>query len=148
MLEGAPIWGVPQEPGHLTAFLLRSIYLSMTAWPAAERIRLATVLDEAHKLARDVTLPKLMKEGRKYGVAIVVASQGLADFHPDVVGNAGTKVSFRINNPDSKKVSQFFTARPGSNLAEILERLVPAQALVQTPNMPHAIKAQMRGAGE
>lgn len=128
----------------LSAFLLRSIYLSMTAWPPAERIRLVIVLDEAHKLARDVTLPKLMKEGRKYGVAIVVASQGLADFHPDVVGNAGTKVSFRINNPDSKKVSQFFTARTGQNLVETLERLQPAQALVQTPDMPHAVKARMR----
>ena len=131
----------------LSAFLLRTIYLSMTNWPPAERIRLVIVLDEAHKLARDVTLPKLMKEGRKYGVAIVVASQGLADFHPDVVGNAGTKVGFRVNNPDSKKVSQFFTARPGQNLAETLERLAPGQAIVQTPDMPHAVRVQMRQAG-
>jgi len=87
-----------------------------------------------------------MKEGRKYGVAIVVASQGLADFHPDVVGNAGTKVSFRVNNPDSRKVSQFFKARAGQDLVDVLERLSPAQAIVQSPEMPFAVRAQMRRA--
>jgi DNA helicase HerA-like ATPase len=85
-----------------------------------------------------------MKEGRKYGVAVVAASQGLADFHDDVVGNAGTKISFRINNPDSRKVSRFFTARNGQNLTETLEQLVPKQALVQTPEMPYATRVHMR----
>ena len=70
------------------AFLLRKIYRDMFQWPQDGTLKLAVVLDEAHRLAKDVTLPKLMKEGRKYGVVIVVASQGAADFHKDVVGNA------------------------------------------------------------
>lgn len=132
----------------LSAFLLRTVYLSMTRWPIADHIRLAIVLDEAHKLARDVTLPKLMKEGRKYGVAIVVASQGLADFHPDIVGNAGTKVSFRVNYPDSRKVGGFFQGRQGQNIAQQLERLSIGQAIIQTPEMPSAVRVQMRTASD
>jgi hypothetical protein len=37
----------------------------MFGWGQASSLRLAVVLDEAHRLSRDVTLPKIMKEGRK-----------------------------------------------------------------------------------
>jgi len=127
----------------LSAFLLRTVYLNMPSWPIADRIRLVIVLDEAHKLARDVTLPKLMKEGRKYGIAIVAASQGVADFHPDVLGNVGTKISFRINYPDSRKVADFFQGRPGQNLVSVVEGLGVGQALVQSSEMPFAQRAKM-----
>ena len=79
----------------------------MFHWGNTNRLRLAIVLDEAHRLAKDVTLPKLMKEGRKFGIAVIVASQGINDFHQDILGNAGTKVIFRVNYPDSKKVAGF-----------------------------------------
>jgi hypothetical protein len=46
------------------AFIFRKIYKDMFRWGEAERLRLAIVLDEAHRLARDITLPKIMKEGR------------------------------------------------------------------------------------
>ena len=127
----------------LSAFLLRRIYVDMISWGPTDRIRLAIVLDEAHRLANDVTLPKLMKEGRKYGIAIVVASQGLADFHPDIVGNAGTKVSFRVNNPDSRKVAAFFQGGT-DDLVSKLEQLQVGEAIVQTPEMKRSMRVKMR----
>jgi hypothetical protein len=117
------------------AFLLRKLYKDMFTWGQADRLRLVVVLDEAHRLSKDVTLPKLMKEGRKFGVAVVVASQGLADFHADVLGNAGTKVVFRINHPDSKRVAGFVRAAQGVDLAAKIEQLGVGQAYVQTPDM-------------
>ncbi len=119
----------------VSALLLRRIYLDMIRWGEANRIRLVIMLDEAHRLAYDVTLPKIMEEGREYGVAVIVASQGLSDFHPDVVRNTGTKVSFRVNHPDSRKVAGFFRPRGGQEVAQILERLRMGQALVETPEM-------------
>lgn len=95
------------------AFVLRKVYKDMFLWGETDRLRLAIVLDEAHRLAKDITLPKIMKEGRKFGVAVLVASQGLSDYHPDVVGNAGTKVVFRTNFPMSKKVAGFLRAAEG-----------------------------------
>lgn len=136
--------GGQELPLAVSAFLLRQIYLDMIGWGEVDRIRLVIVLDEAHRLANDVTLPKIMKEGRKYGVAVVVASQGLSDFHPDVVGNAGTKVSFRVNHPDSRKVAGFFRLRGGQDVAQILERLRVGQALVETPEMDGARRTNMR----
>lgn len=125
------------------AFVLRKIYRDMFHWGGAENLRLAIVLDEAHRLARDVTLPKIMKEGRKFGVSVIVASQGLADFHRDIVGNAGAKVLFRTNYPESRKIAGFIQTRPGYDLARHLEQLAVGHAFVQTPDMPFGAMVTM-----
>jgi hypothetical protein len=125
------------------AFVLRRIYKEMFSWGERSELRLAIVLDEAHRLARDVTLPKLMKEGRKFGVVVIVASQGLADYHPDVVGNAGTKVVFRTNFPASKKVAGFMRSAKGTDLAATIEQLDVGEAYVQTPEMSTAGRVRM-----
>ena len=96
-----------------SAFVLRKVYKDMFRWGETDWLRLALVLDEAHRLAKDITLPKIMKEGRKFGVAVVVASQGLTDFHQDVLGNAGSKIVFRTNFPMSKKVAGFLRPDKG-----------------------------------
>ncbi len=125
------------------AFMLRKLYKDMFHWGYADRLRLAIVLDEAHRLAKDITLPKLMKEGRKFGIAVIVASQGLADFHPDVLSNAGTKVIFRMNYPESRKVSGFIRTRQGQELSERIEQLSVGSAYVQTPEMMYGSAVKM-----
>lgn len=125
------------------AFVLRKLYKDMFTWGSTDRLRLAIVLDEAHRLSRDVTLPKLMKEGRKFGIAIIVASQSISDFHADIPGTAGTKILFRVNYPDSKKVAGFIRTHSGQNLAEQIEQLPVGTAYVQTPEMPLGSEVQM-----
>jgi DNA helicase HerA-like ATPase len=125
------------------AFVLRKVYKEMFRWGETDRLQLVLVLDEAHRLARDITLPKIMKEGRKFGIAVVVASQGLADFHADVVGNAGTKVIFRTNFPMSKKVGGFLRAPARVDLAAAIEQLDVGEAYVQTPEMSTAARVRM-----
>lgn len=125
------------------AFVLRKVYREMFHWGQTNELRLAVVLDEAHRLAKDVTLPKIMKEGRKYGVAVVMASQGVDDFHRDVLGNAGTKVVFRCNFPQSKTVAGFLRGSTGRDIALALEKLAVGQAYVSTPDSPDAKKVFM-----
>ncbi|MDD7924212.1 DUF87 domain-containing protein [Actinomycetospora chibensis] len=125
------------------AFVLRKVYREMFRWGQSRSLRLAVVLDEAHRLAKDVTLPKIMKEGRKYGVSVVAASQGVDDFHRDVLGNAGTKVAFRCNFPQSKTVGGFLRGRAGQNMSVALEGLDVGQAYVSTPDRAEARKVYM-----
>jgi DNA helicase HerA-like ATPase len=127
------------------AFLLRKVYKDMFLWGDTKRLRLAIVLDEAHRLAKDVTLPKIMKEGRKYGI-VVVASQGLDDFHPDVVGNAGTKIVFRTNYPMSKRVAGFLRAPKGLDLPAAIEQLDVGETFLQTPDMSVCNRSRMHQA--
>ncbi len=126
-----------------TSFLLRQVYRDMFSWPQDGTLKLAIVLDEAHRVANDVTLPKLMKEGRKYGVVVVVASQGLSDFHRDVLGNAGMKIVFRTNHPESKAVARYLRGRAGQDLGVEIEKLGVGQAYVATADLPQARKTQM-----
>jgi hypothetical protein len=125
------------------AFVLRKIYKEMFQWGETERLRLAIVLDEAHRLSRDTTLPKIMKEGRKFGVVVISASQGISDFHPDVLGNAGTKIIFRTNYPGSRKVAGYLKPRRDEDIADRIEQLPVATALVQTPEMQHSLQIRM-----
>ncbi|MBI1930032.1 ATP-binding protein [Candidatus Poribacteria bacterium] len=126
------------------AFILRRLYKEMFLWGESDRLRLMVVLDEAHRLAKDISLPKLMKEGRKFGIGLVVASQGIGDFHDAVLENAGTKLLFRTNYPDSKKAAQLLRApeRLG-DLAKRLENLPVGSAIAQTPEMKRCSLAHM-----
>ena len=126
------------------AFVLRKLYRDMFSWGQASSLRLVIVLDEAHRLAKDVTLPKLMKEGRKYGISVVVASQGLSDFHPGILSNAGTKIIFRTNHPESKKIAPYIQPRNPQEIATRIEQLTVGNAFVQTPEMEQGIVVHMR----
>ena len=84
-----------------------------------------------------------MKEGRKFGISVIVASQGVGDFHPDVLSNAGTKVIFRVNYPESRKVSGFIRGRQGQDLSARIEQLPIGSAYVQTPEMMYGAVVKM-----
>lgn len=135
--------GLEEVQRFAASFMLRRIYREMFTWAQDGTMKLVVVLDEAHRMAKDVTLPKIMKEGRKYGVGVVVASQSAHDFHTDVLGNAGTKVVFRTNYPASKSVGGFLRGRSGIDLTQEIERLAVGVAYVSTPDVAQARKVYM-----
>ncbi|MDT0164503.1 ATP-binding protein [Actinotalea sp. AC32] len=135
--------GLEEVQRFAASFILRRVYREMFAWPQDGTMKLAVVLDEAHRMARDVTLPKLMKEGRKYGVGVIVASQSADDFHADVLGNAGAKIVFRTNYPASKAVSGFLRGRSGLDLSQEIEKLDVGVAFVSTPEVARARRVYM-----
>lgn len=136
----------PQEEVKLTAgsFILKKIYNEMFLWGRSERLKLALILDEAHRLATDPTIPKLMKEGRKYGVSLLLASQNLDDFAPEVIQNAGLRVAFRNNHPASRKIASLLNQRDSVNLAHQIERLGVGMAIVVTESIKNPRVTRMR----
>lgn len=114
------------------AFILRKIYNDMYSWGMSSEIRVLLVLDEAHLLAKNPTIPKLMKEGRKYGIALMIVSQSIDDFSPEVPENAGTKIAFRTNFPSSKKVASMLRSRGSADLGEAIENLRVGEAYVSS----------------
>ncbi len=137
---------VRPEESQLTAvsFLLRRVYNEMFSWPQDEKMKLLLALDEAHRFPKDLTLAKLMKEGRKYGVSVVIASQSVDDFPDQVVQNAGMKIAFRTNAPASKKVSQMLSADRELDLMNKIEKLGVGQAFVSTPEITRPSKVNMK----
>jgi len=136
--------GLEEVQMFAASFVLRKIYREMFKWPQNHTMKLAVVLDEAHRMAKDVTLPKLLKEGRKYGLSVIVASQNTDDFHRNVLGNAGTKIVFRTNHPASRSVAGYLRGRGGVDLSVEIERLSVGVAYVSTPDSPQARRTYMR----
>ncbi len=130
------------------AFVLQKLYKDMFRWGPAKRLRLVVTLDEAHRLARDTTLPLIMKEGRKYGVAVVVASQGMNDFQPETLGNVGAKIVFKLNYPESLQVAKLIDARRGPDIARQIERLSVGTAYIQTPEALQGVITRMFPLGD
>lgn len=124
-------------------FLLRKIYNSMFSWGQSGKIRLVLLLDEAHLLSKDPTIPKLMKEGRKFGISVILISQSLDDFKPEVIENAGLRVAFRTNHPASKKVAAVLGGGNAPQLVQRLENLNVGQALVAIPGSSAPVLVQM-----
>jgi DNA helicase HerA-like ATPase len=109
-----------------------------------ELVHLAIVVDETHLLAKDATLPRLMKEGRKFGISVILASQGMKDFNPDVIDNSGSRIVFRTNHPASKKVSEFLSAPKTDDLKQRVEQLAVGTAYVQTSEMQYSAIVDMQ----
>lgn len=126
------------------AFLLRKIYNEMFRWGQSPGIRLVVVLDEAHLLAKDVTIPKLMKEGRKFGISLLLVSQSLDDFRSEVLENAGTKIAFRTNFPSSKKIAQLLGGSNVTSLATAIEKLQVGEAYISTAAYSQPKKTKMQ----
>src|SRR5205823_741356 len=63
-------------------------------------LRCFVVLDEAHKLsfAEGSPVEKLLREGRKFGLGLILASQQPEDFSPVAFANTATKIVFQVSD--------------------------------------------------
>ncbi len=66
-------------------------------------LRCFVVLDEAHKLSFGPGSPveKLLREGRKFGLGLILASQQPDDFSPVAFANTATKIVFQVGDERS-----------------------------------------------
>ena len=57
----------------------------------------------------------------------------MADFHRDVLANAGAKIIFRTNYPESRTTAGFLRGNDGQDLSQQLEQLAVGCAYVSVP---------------
>jgi DNA phosphorothioation-dependent restriction protein DptH len=126
------------------AFILRKIYNEMFIHGISTKLNVLVLVDEAHLMAKDPTIPRLMKEGRKFGVSMVLVSQSLDDFPQEVIDNVGLKVAFRTNNPMSKKVASFLQSSDQQLMVQRIEKLQVGEAYVSMPGQGSSFKVKMK----
>lgn len=90
----------------VTEFLLWDLYNYLIS-EGPKPLRLFCVLDEAHNLSfeKDSPVDKLVREGRKFGIGLIFASQQPEDFSFTTYSNTATKLVFQVLD-DTKKVSK------------------------------------------
>jgi hypothetical protein len=92
----------PELMVAVSRFVLQKIYANMLSKGPCDQLRVFAVVDEAHKLSYDETLTELIREARKYGVGILLASQSVKDFDRIIFGMVGTKIAFQLEGDDAK----------------------------------------------
>jgi DNA helicase HerA-like ATPase len=95
----------PELMVAVSQFVLQRIYATMLAQGPCQTLRVFAVVDEAHKLSYDETLTELIREARKYGVGILLASQSVKDFDRVVFDMVGTKIALHLEGEDAKTMA-------------------------------------------
>jgi protein gp37 len=126
-----------------TELMLWDLWSHVVRRGPAKNTRLFVVLDEAHNLPMQPGSPvdKILREGRKFGLGLIVASQQPEDFPAVAFSNTATKLLFRIANDAATITKKLF---PGTQkveaqkLAETLQTLERGQAVVVGRGWPTA----------
>jgi DNA phosphorothioation-dependent restriction protein DptH len=96
----------PELMVAVSRFVLQKIYATMLSRGPSSQLRVFAVVDEAHKLSYDDTLTELIREARKYGVGILLASQSVKDFDRIVFDMVGTKVALQLEGDDARVMAE------------------------------------------
>ena len=82
--------------------LLNNIDKNMRFWEADGSFRIFIFLDEAWKFLKEIdSLESIVREGRKYGVGLIMASQMIEDIDIQMLYNSAVLFVFRIQNKNS-----------------------------------------------
>ena len=100
--------------GEEIAQILGSLIVSMVSISALKREKQKTrppfmlVADEVHNFVHGGRFGTLLAESRKYGITLVLASQGMYQlpFAVDVFSNCPTQITFNVSGEDAKAIEQ------------------------------------------
>jgi DNA helicase HerA-like ATPase len=157
--------GLPAEVlGTVVGTMLRLIYDALF-WamdmPVGGRAQpLLVVLDEAHRFLPEGadtpahrTFSRIAKEGRKYGVGLMIVTQRPSDIDPGVMSQCGTMLALRVTNQQDRSAVSGAIPDDLGGLTDLLPSLRTGEALVlgdalQVPSRVRVRKARMKPVGE
>lgn len=103
------------------AFVLHNLYQEMFSRGVQLRISHAIFFDEAHKASKLKLIPTMAKECRKFGIALVVASQEARDFDEGLFAAISNYLILRVTENDAKALAR--NVLPSENAARMTDRL-------------------------
>lgn len=113
----------------IAGFFLQRLYREMFTRGEASYLRQVILLDEAHRASKLELLSRFMKEARKFGIALILASQRVDDFRQDVFDTTGSLLMMRVGDRDARRLKQILG---GTNTQTILQSLQPYTALFRS----------------
>lgn len=88
------------------SFVLYSVYQDMFRRGRPDRITHAVIFDEAHRAAKLKLIPTMAKECRKYGLAMIVASQEAKDFDSSLYSAIANYLILRVTDQDARALAR------------------------------------------
>ncbi len=94
--------------------LLRAVYNALLKRGHQQGIRLAIIIDEAHRIANLEPVKLLVKEARAYGVGVFLSSQEARDFDDFVFSNAASLLTLKLSETsDADRVAKLLVGSSG-----------------------------------
>ena len=134
---------VPSDVLPLVIGLLSRIIFTVQQWSDQETIHpIALLCDEAHLYVQHVdssdsvariglkSFERIAKEGRKYGVGLVVISQRPSEVNRTVLSQCNNFISLRLTNVDDQNVIKRLLPENLGNIADNLSLLDIGEAIV------------------
>lgn len=136
------ISGLPNEvAGPLTAMLARLLFQYKVYQTDAERSRdpIVLVCEEAHRyvpdrgeaeyMAAQSSIRRIAREGRKYGIGLMLVSQRPADVESTVMAQCGTWIILRLTNAADQNHVARFLPDGLTGMTKILPNLAQQEAI-------------------
>ncbi len=152
---------VPSDILPLITGLIGRLIFSIQQWmEVGKRHPIALFCDEAHLYIPTnpkgsieekglLNFERIAKEGRKYGISLVVISQRPSDVNKTILSQCGNFVAMRLTNPDDQNViKRLFPDNLGgfSDMLPILDigealivgdaSLLPSRVIIDEPTIP------------
>lgn len=134
---------VPSDVLPLVIGLLARIVFSIQQWSTTKnRHPIALLCDEAHLYVQQATaldaiaelglrsFERIAKEGRKYGVGLVIISQRPSEVNRTVLSQCNNFISLRLTNVDDQNVIKRLLPDNLGNIADNLSLLDIAEAII------------------
>jgi DNA helicase HerA-like ATPase len=90
------------------------------------------------------SMERIAKEGRKYGVGLMVVSQRPHELSETVLAQCASFVCFRMTNPDDQQYIRDLVPDAEADLTNILSTLARGEALALGESVPVATRFQMQ----
>lgn len=157
--------GLPPEVlstvvGTMLEIVYGALYWAMELPVGGRQQPLLIILDEAHRFLpanfdspTHRTVGRIAKEGRKYGVGLMVVTQRPSDVDGSVLSQCGTMMALRVSNPQDRNAVASSIPDDLGGLTDLLPSLRTGEALIlgdalQVPSRIRVQKARRKPVGE
>lgn len=144
---------LPTVVGTMVHIIYEALFWAGDLDVSARKQPLLILIEEAHKFIPDktenpasVVLQKIAKEGRKYGIGLMVITQRPSEIDSTILSQCGTMIALRTSNSsDRSKVAAAFPDDLGG-LAALLPSLRTGEGLFLGESLPIPSRIRIRKA--
>lgn len=125
-------------------FMLAKIFMERAS--RLENSKVLIAVDEAHNIfsGEEVAfIEQLFSESRKYGMILVIATQSPSSIPNSVLLNTNTKIIHALRSARDKSVIAE-TLSLSRDYVDILDKLGPGEAIIQSPSNPEPLLVQVQ----
>jgi hypothetical protein len=125
-------------------FILAGLFMERSSGVEGPKVLIA--IDEAHNIFNGeeaAFIEQLFSESRKYGIILAIATQSPSSIPNGVLLNTNAKIVHALRSARDKSIIAETMSLP-RDYVEILDKLGPGEAIVQSPSNPQPLLIQVQ----